>query len=67
MNVCMYVYVQPVLGIKEIVAEDVNGPINSTTTVADIKQDPYNMPAGFTWCSIDVTDPHQVKLSIHPF
>ena len=59
MYVCMCA--QPVLGIKETVAEDVNGPINSTTTVADIKQDPYNMPAGFAWCSIDVTDPVQVS------
>ncbi len=45
------------------IAEEVtegNDPINPIMTVDQVKQEPYNMPAGFEWCSIDVTDPAQI-------
>ncbi len=47
-------------GILEEVTEG-NGPINPLMTVDQVKQEPYNMPAGFEWCSIDVSDPAQVS------
>ena len=51
---------QPVPGILEEVTEG-NGPINPLMTPDQVKQDEYNMPAGFEWCSIDVNDPAQVQ------
>jgi hypothetical protein len=54
-----------------------NCPINDDITVDQVRQvrrknqsimydvtdfqEPYNMPTGFEWCSIDVTDPAQVR------
>lgn len=38
-----------------------NGPINPIMTVDQVKQEPYNMPAGFVWCSLDVTDPTTIQ------
>jgi len=32
-----------------------NGPIDAPKTVADVRQEPYTLPAGFEWCTIDVT------------
>jgi len=51
---------QPVLPISEEVTE-VNAPIDPNTDVSRIRQEPYNMPAGFEWCSLDVMDPAQVQ------
>lgn len=51
---------QPVVGLKEEIIEE-NGPIDASTTLADIKTDPYNMPTGFEWYSIDITDPAQAQ------
>jgi hypothetical protein len=46
---------------EEVVNE--NAPINDTVKVEDVRQEPYNMPAGFEWCTIDVNDPAQVRRS----
>lgn len=37
------------------------GPVDRIKTVEEVKQEPYNMPAGFDWCNIDVTDPEQLQ------
>ena len=47
---------QPVLGLKDTY-EGESGPVEQSTDVTLVKQTPYNMPAGFEWCSLDVTDP----------
>jgi glycylpeptide N-tetradecanoyltransferase len=36
-----------------------HGPIE-TKTLADVPQDAYNLPSGFEWCEVDMTDPMQV-------
>ena len=41
--------------------EDVVGPIEMNEKVGDVKPGPYNMPAGFVWCSLDVKDPVQLQ------
>lgn len=38
-----------------------HGPIDEPKTVEEVKQDPYAMPAGFEWCSLDVLDPAQLE------
>jgi glycylpeptide N-tetradecanoyltransferase len=38
-----------------------HGPIDEPKTVAEVKQDPYAMPAGFEWVSLDVQDPVQLE------
>ncbi|KAK9815189.1 hypothetical protein WJX73_010437 [Symbiochloris irregularis] len=40
-------------------AED--GPIDPVKTVADVRQDPYNLPAGYEWSTCDLTDTATVK------
>lgn len=50
---------QPVVPLSQEVLEG-NGPIDDTVTVDKVKQEPYNMPTGFTWCSLDVTNPAEV-------
>ena len=47
---------QPVPGLKDTF-EGEGGPMDLNTDTALVKQDPYNMPAGFEWCSLDVKDP----------
>lgn len=51
---------QPVLGLKDTFEGD-SGPVEQSTDIALVKQTPYNMPAGFEWCSLDVTDPAVVS------
>lgn len=36
------------------------GPIDAPKTVADVRPDPYLLPAGFSWCVVDVTQPAQL-------
>jgi hypothetical protein len=36
------------------------GPIDPNTDVSTVRQEPYNMPAGFEWSDIDVNDPAQL-------
>jgi len=38
-----------------------HGPIDEPKTVADVKPEPYAMPAGFEWVSLDVQDPAQLE------
>ncbi|CAM9692752.1 unnamed protein product [Choristocarpus tenellus] len=33
-----------------------------TKTAADVREDPYNMPAGFEWCHVDVMDETQAEV-----
>lgn len=47
---------QPVLGINDTF-EGECGPIEKCVDVSTVKQEPYNMPKGFEWCSLDMTDP----------
>jgi Myristoyl-CoA:protein N-myristoyltransferase, N-terminal domain len=47
---------QPVPGLKDTF-EGESGPMELNTDVSLVKQEPYNMPTGFEWCSLDVTDP----------
>jgi len=36
------------------------GPIDATTTVADVRKDPYPLPAGFEWCETDIDNPQTI-------
>ena len=47
---------QPVPGLKDSF-EGECGPLDLNTDVSLVRQEPYNMPAGFEWCELDVTDP----------
>lgn len=38
-----------------------HGPIDISTVIADVRQEPYNIPSGFEWCSINVSDPAQLE------
>lgn len=31
-------------------------PIDKFKTVEEVKQDPYNLPAGFVWADIDISN-----------
>jgi len=31
-------------------------PIDKIKTVAEVKQEPYNLPAGYSWADIDISD-----------
>lgn len=50
---------QPVPQEGEVFEE--HGPIDELKTVSDVKQDPYTMPSGFDWVSLDVCDPVQLE------
>lgn len=52
---------QPVLQLKEEVDQKENSAIDTKTTLADIRQEPLNMPAGFVWKDFDITDPKEVR------
>jgi hypothetical protein len=34
--------------------------MDENTDVSLVKQDPYNMPTGFEWCSIDINNPMEI-------
>jgi len=38
-----------------------SGPIQPNKDREEIRQDPYNMPKGFEWCEVDVTDEKERK------
>lgn len=40
-------------------SELVEGPIQPNKPVDEVRQDPYKMPAGFEWSSVDVNDADQ--------
>ncbi|TFJ87260.1 hypothetical protein NSK_001592 [Nannochloropsis salina CCMP1776] len=50
---------QPVLRLDEDRKE--NGPIETGKTPADVRQEPYNLPEGFTWCEVDMRDGQEAK------
>eukprot|EP01041_Mallomonas_annulata_P001646 gene1646-3185_t len=50
---------QPVLKMTEGSIEG-NEPIDANEDVNLVKKDPYAMPAGFDWCSLDINDPLQI-------
>ena len=56
---------QPVLAIGEKIEGDVNGPIKESQDVANVRPEPYAIPAGFEWCDIDVTNPTEVDELYH--
>ncbi|KAK8729301.1 hypothetical protein OTU49_008752, partial [Cherax quadricarinatus] len=47
---------QPVPKISEDIGEDVNEAIEEEKPVSEIKQEPYNLPDGFRWETLDLTD-----------
>lgn len=49
---------QPVSQFKEPDSEE--GPIDAPKTVAEVKQEPYNLPDSFEWCTCDFEDDHVV-------
>ncbi|KAK3867540.1 hypothetical protein Pcinc_026996 [Petrolisthes cinctipes] len=48
---------QPVPKINEHIGEDVNEAIHKDVKVEDIKKDPYHLPEGFRWVTLDLLDP----------
>ncbi|GAB9464450.1 Glycylpeptide n-tetradecanoyltransferase 2 [Globisporangium polare] len=50
---------QPVPKIDEFPQE--HGAIDAPKTVADVRKEPYAMPAGFVWCEVDFTKEDEVK------
>mmetsp|Transcript_4720 Transcript_4720/g.9572 ORF Transcript_4720/g.9572 Transcript_4720/m.9572 type:complete len:468 (-) Transcript_4720:302-1705(-) len=52
---------QPVLQLKEEVDQKENSAIDTKTTLADIRQEPLNMPAGFEWKAFDIMDPVEAE------
>ena len=53
---------QPVPRLAEAVSQ--HGPIEPPRTVAEVRAAPYSLPAGFEWCTIDVTDEAQVQSAV---
>jgi len=51
---------QPVPKLNEVISDE-NGPIDAEKTVAEVKQDPFQMPNGFHWCSVNVNDPAELS------
>eukprot|EP00596_Hydrurales_sp_CCMP1899_P003968 CAMPEP_0119045000 /NCGR_PEP_ID=MMETSP1177-20130426/36191_1 /TAXON_ID=2985 /ORGANISM="Ochromonas sp, Strain CCMP1899" /LENGTH=450 /DNA_ID=CAMNT_0007016021 /DNA_START=57 /DNA_END=1406 /DNA_ORIENTATION=+ len=47
---------QPMPGLKDVFDGE-SGPMDGNTDVTAVRQEPYNMPGGFEWDSLDVTDP----------
>lgn len=47
---------QPVRKFAEQPDPTVNGPIEPDTPLAEVRAEPYGLPAGFEWCSLDVRD-----------
>ncbi|KAF2368960.1 Myristoyl-CoA:protein N-myristoyltransferase N-terminal [Trinorchestia longiramus] len=45
---------QPVPSIDEQIQEGVNEPIEDDKEVSDIRAEPYNLPAGFHWETLDI-------------
>ncbi|GAB9464448.1 Glycylpeptide n-tetradecanoyltransferase 2 [Globisporangium polare] len=50
---------QPVPKIDEFPQE--HGAIDAPKTVADVRKEPYAMPAGFAWSEIDLAQPEQAQ------
>jgi len=52
---------QPVVQFHEEAVDKPAGPIDNIMTPADVKQDPYNLPSGFEWCQLDMTESDTVE------
>lgn len=52
---------QPVLSLSETLQIEESGPIDVQKSVGDVKNEEYNMPAGFKWVSIDIEDPNELQ------
>lgn len=54
---------QPVPKLSSTGAEDeeAHRQLDDEKTVEDIRQEPYAMPKGFEWCTLDIADPVQVQ------
>jgi glycylpeptide N-tetradecanoyltransferase len=50
-------HTQPVLKLAEDCGIDESGPIDCAVDIANVRQEPLSMPAGFEWCSLDIQDP----------
>lgn len=46
---------QPVLQDGKEPEVEYHGPIDAPKTIADVRAEPYGLPEGFTWCTIDIT------------
>lgn len=49
---------QPVLKLDEQTEE--HGPIDAVKSPADVRQEPYKLPEGFTWSDVDIKVPEQL-------
>lgn len=49
------------LQLKEEVDQQENSAIDTKTKLADIRQEPLNMPGGFEWKTIDINDPAEAE------
>lgn len=52
---------QPMLGFNTTVDNETNGPIDPNVDVALVKSDAFAMPAGFTWCELDILNPSEAQ------
>ena len=52
---------QPVPKQTETVDDNESGAINTNIDVSQVRQEPFNMPAGFEWCSLDIKNPVQLQ------
>lgn len=53
-------HTQPVPSIGARVASDNNGPVEENKPIEELRQEPYNLPDGFSWDEIDVLDDEKV-------
>ena len=51
---------QPVPKMEDTVNEEEEGLVDKVKTVDQVRQMPYNLPKGFKWVTMDVTDSKQV-------
>jgi len=56
---------QPVPKLHEEGEHTGYGPIDAPKTPADVKQEPYALPQGFEWCTVDVNDDKQIDEVYH--
>ena len=55
---------QPVPAIEEKVEETVNEPIEPDKSTSEIRQEPYNLPEGFEWNTLDIDDSAVVSCTV---
>jgi len=52
---------QPVVMPGKKVADTFNNPIHADLKVEDVPKEPVPLPKGYTWVTVDITDPVQLK------